>query len=403
MKRNQPFFRFERASPASILGANDSLHHSLSEFHRIFITDYLEWHAYERAAYEGTLRLNEGHHLTAPVRPPRMLIVRSDLSITHGLGDRFRAIVVAYMLAVISNRVLLIDWRHPIPLSLAFASSRYTNFTYDDFLAPSQPFNDSAVIEGNYYHLSDRIHVNVTTLFLDSVPRPNISRWFSPPQGRKRENALLRRLSALEPLPACRVFPLIFRALFSPTQKLRDALSARLQTSPISSLNAEKTTYVGVHARLGYGLGEVKSDATRFDLAQSGSSIRGMARCFSASAVDLYKKIEPGTSRKQPQFFLATDTPSFRSVLERELSRRLPGAALTYVNADVKHIRDLQVKTESDIQTFMDIFVDIFLLSWSDAMTNLRSGFSDLGVWMGGICEQHVVTSEECAIGYGVP
>lgn len=401
LSRPLPAFRFESASHQILSDPNTTVSHSLRSFHQLVVKDYLQWHARKRAAYQAAIRRASSPRSTNAPRPPRMLVLRSDLSLTHGLGDRFRAIITAYLLAVLSNRLLLIDWRKPIPLSTAFASPPGVNFTYDDFLAPSHPYDDSAIIQGNYYHISDSVHVNVTTLFLDSVPRPNITRWFVPPPSRKSANKLLQRLSLLHPLPPCRAIPILFRALFTPTPALRIALNRRLHTPPIATLDAEYMPYVAIHARLGYGLGEIKKDASRFDLARSGTTLHGMAKCFANSAMQLSNEIHKGYKSKRhwyrPHFFLATDTPSFRPLVAQELGNKMPSSVLTYVDADVKHVRELQVSAHDDIGMFMDMFVDVFLLSWSNALLNLRSGFSDLAVWMGGVCNQRVVTYKECA------
>lgn len=154
----------------------------------------------------------------------------------------------------------------------------------------------------------------------------------------------------------------------------------------LNALNAGVELYVAIHARLGYGLGELRKDASRFDLSRTVTSLRGTARFFAHGAADLAVSQLRGGRAKKAQFFLATDTPEFRPLLALELGDRLPSARLTFVDGEtVRHVRELTVIEDDDVRLFMDMFVVVFLLSWSDAMINLRSGFSDLGVWMGGV------------------
>lgn len=386
-------FPYEYLSAQTLAAGDPHVAQSIAAFQKLVIDNYVSWHTRTRASYEAARvkgRL---------IKPPRLLVVRSDLSLTHGLGDRFRGIVTAYFLAVLSRRLFLIDWRAPIPLSLAFVSPSEANFTYDETLAPHYPFNDSFVVQGNYYHMSDYYKTNVTTLFLDSVPKPNVTRWFNPPERRRRDNWLLNRLAKYKELEPCVVIPLIFRALFRPTPLLRTTLGHRINQRQMKALKiSDGTPFMAIHARLGYGLGEIQTDSGRFDLQRSGTSMLGMARCF-VDAVAAH--VEWSTPSSEPRVFLATDTPEFRPLVSTELAKRVPKAHLVSMDADVKHVRDLSAKTQKDIDSFMDTFVDVFLLSSASVLFNLRSGFSDLAVWMGATCRQHLITYEHCSNKFG--
>lgn len=390
-----PVFPFERANVQELAHGNATMMRSIKTFERLAITDYTEWHALTRNALEIALAEK------SPKHPPRLLVVRSDLSLTHGLGDRFRGIVSAYFIAVLSRRLLLIDWTAPIPLTTVFISPSQANFTYDPRLLPSvAPYNDSQVVSGNYYYQTDTHHVNTTTLFLDSVPLPNVTRWFTAPEYRRQNNFLLHRLSRLHPLPPCVAIPLVLRNLFQSTPELQAAIRQRLLTPTLQKLiSVNNEPYIALHARLGYGLGELEKDARRFDLQRAGTSLRGMARCFVDTALAHSNQY---SSSSAPQFFLATDTPEFQPLVASELAARLPTATLAYVDVDVKHLRDLSVDVGHDVATFMNTFLDLFLMSSATSIINLRSGFSDLAVWMGALCNQYVVTHDECAEKYGI-
>lgn len=390
-------FPYETAASHANLTVHPDLTHSLQSFRTLVVNDYLHWHARERLSYEAALRsaARSGKPLS---RPSRLLIVRSDLSLSHGLGDRFRAIVSAYFLAVLSNRLLLIDWKQPIPLTAAFIPSAAANFTYDESLLPSAPYDDSAIIEGNYYHRTDSTHTEVTTLFMDSVPRPNITRWFSPPDYRREKNAVLGRLSMLQPLPACAVVPHLLNTVFTPTAALRDSIRRRLKSARLARLVSPRASYTAVHARLGLGIGEARKDAGRFNLTRLGTSLRGMARCFVDAVLDTT------ASKRQSRFsiFLATDTPTFRHIFAEEVRRQAPHVDTVFLDAEVKHVRNLDASAKDDMSIYLDTFVELLFLAKAERIVHLRSGFADLAAWMGGTCNKRVLGYEECAASHGI-
>lgn len=394
-------FPYEAKSTLQLVDGDQRLRNDLNFLNKLLVTDYEAWHRRTRAAFEKRHRryISTAKPSRRP-QPPRTIVVRSDESLSHGLGDRFRGIISAYLMAVLSRRLLLIDWQSPIPLHSAFALGLKTNFSYDPQLVSLPPRDgDAAVITGSFIFQMEHVLKNVTTLYLDSVPRPALHLLFKAPTRKQQSNQVLRALSKLHrsPLEPCHIMPLLFRVLFKPTDKLRSYFIQKLSDPPLSALR--DTAYYSIHSRLGYGLGELRKDASRFDLGRQGLNLSTMAQCMARISHGQKKSHAVREGNSPAFFFLATDTPAFRTLLARELERQDPSATLTTTGEQIKHVRTLDKENDEDVDLFFHSFLDILVLSRGGGIVHLRSGFADLAVWMGAMCEQRVVTSEECVHG----
>lgn len=318
----------------------------------------------------------------------------TDVSITHGLGDRLRGILHAYICAVISKRVLLVSWNEPIPLSILFRNSLSANFTHDESVFAPSIFPDGATdtktITGNYFHNWNMEKDSTQTLYLDSVPDPTVRDWFHAPLARK--NIVLRELSKIGELQPYEVFPLIFKALFSSTDALRKNLRQSTKRLGMQSLVSTRK-YISIHARLGLGTNELNKAGKRFNLASKGLSEESMAECFAEEAMKVAKRRGLDES---PVFYIATDTPDFRRLLQRALKSKMKNGYVFSGDWDVKHIRELNSEDGKDIIKYMNTFLDIFLLAKADAIVYLKSGFANLAIWMGGIEDQTLIKHEQC-------
>ena len=153
-------------------------------------------------------------------------------------------------------------------------------------------------------------------------------------------------------------------------------------------------SFIGVHARLGYGLHEEDKDARRFDLKRAGLDLDRMAQCF-ANHLNPQLDINSTNIQIRRPVFLATDTPAFREAFGTQLGTEV--SALKAVTP--RHVRELG---HAQTGALLDTFAELYLLSWSDVVVHLPSGFADLAVWMGAIEKQVVVEREECASRFGV-
>lgn len=370
-KKEQPKFPFENAVDDILssphISMNKNVSHSIQTFSEIVLTDYHEKHSRKPG--------NE-----------KFFVARLDRSPTHGLGDRVRAVITGFFLSVISNRKFLIQWTTPIPLSTIFTSSHPSlNFTYDPLIHKDD--DDDVVVNGQFYWRMDS-YENISVVYLDSVPEPNVTVWFQPSSATKNNDILLRLSKLSTALPTCITMPIILKSILKPTPQLRKWIYSR--TSKMSLLNR---SYISVHARLGYGLNEDEKDSSRFDLNRRGTSLKGMAKCLAYYTISKSAHME--------YIYLATDTSSFTPLFIEQVKRFAPKKKVVFLNSNVKHIRDLGRGTEEDKSLLFDTFTDLFLLAGGNAIVNLRSGFSDLAAWMGAICNQTVITHEDCARRFG--
>lgn len=304
------------------------------------------------------------------------------------------------------------------------------------------------VTNGNLYH-TELKYANVHTLYMDSVPAPNVTRWFQPPPYRKAGNKLLNKLSTEIKLrdaiamTALHVIPLILQAIFTPSQALRARIAERM---PLELKRTGWRDYIAVHARLGYGLEEESLDAGRFDLELKGLSVKAMAECFASKVMKLgdnpNSKSDHSSSTFSPlsrssangnawshkkkkktiTVFVATDTPQFRTMfadaMEKAANDISQGNRDNMSTADVVHsfnvvaiddlvpvhIRDITMKQadkEKAVNDLLDTFVDLFLLGRAGTLVHLESGFSDLAMWMGCSTRRVVMSRDTCAERYG--
>lgn len=376
-----PSFPYESCKRTDLTSHTVSLE-QVSLVNTTLIRSYITWHSATRT------RIESAYANGKPVYVP-LLVVRTDISLTHGVGDRIRALVHAYMCALLSRRLLLIQWTKPVSLSHVFQLGLHTNFTYDEDVFKTRLKEDgrldARVIQGNYIYRMHDARLQQQTLFLDSVPRPNTTLWFNAPKYMTERHAELRMIRGV-PMKEWQIVPMILRALLIPTHALRLHIAHALRDLHVHNGNATESGYVSVHARLGYGLDEVSKDSQRFNLSRHGLHLHSIANCLTRKAISLTH-----THKMHPVFYLATDTPNFRPHFIRRVTEAGGRVVRGVEEREVRHIRDVD-----DARGMMDAFVDVFLLARGKAVVCLRSGFADLAVWMGAVEYVDVVGYDEC-------
>ena len=379
-------FPFETATPFT-LAQHDSLRqHQIFAVNKIIVSSYTSWHASQRILAEKAYKNGHKYHV-------RTLVVRTDASNIHGLADRLHAILYAYICAVISNRLLLISWNEPLPLSIFFNNSLGTNFTYDEsvfspFVFPNGT-KDKKIITGQYLY-DKKMEIDSTqTLYLDSVPELRVRDWFHAPS--RRNNTVLEELTKIGELQQYEIFPLIFRVLFSSTDALRKKLKQSTKRLGMWNLVNNKK-YISIHAHLNLGAGESYEGGKRYSLVKN-LSMEAMAECYAVEAVKVAKRRK---MEESPVFFVATDSPEFKSLLREALEKRMKKPKVFIGDWDVKDFRDLASGNREDLTKHMNMFLDIFLLASADAIVYAKSGFANLAIWMGGIEDQTLVKHGQC-------
>lgn len=198
---------------------------------------------------------------------------------------------------------------------------------------------------------------------------------------------LSRALNNLQPeaLPgAAQLFTEMFAAMFDAQRSLN-----RLLVQLPAGRAVLSSPFVGVHARLGEGVGESKG---RFAVGDR----KAAASCLAIAA----KKAND--RQRVRRFFLATDTPGFLKLFERAVVRQMPGAmVIGGGGAGPVHTCRCGGDEEGADEKCMQTFLELLLLAKGKALVGSRSGFSEIARHIGNVSDYSVVGLKRCVIGKG--
>lgn len=139
--------------------------------------------------------------------------------------------------------------------------------------------------------------------------------------------------------------------------------------------------FIGVHARLGTGLGE---SGPRFS---SGRSQGRVAECFVKSALAF------GDAHDIHKYYLATDTVPFRDVFERVLLRVRPNASLIRFDDIVPvHTKGCKNNASECTSTMLELVV----LSKSSYIVASKSSFSKVAGYIGNVTVESLGVITDC-------
>lgn len=395
-------FFFEKATSQSVVEGYAKagiLRREIANLELVLVSDYVKWHSNKVSG------IKRGNESLSKVQT--MIFFGNGRH--HGLGDRFRGIMFAYLLCVFTERVLLIQWDEPYPLSRIFVNGIGTNFTYDPmYFTPSQLSNGSedAIHVGDVKSMHDlpKVLSSAQTVWFECEPRVN---WREVFEVLEEFPALpiSRKLSKFLPFEvrpqATSVLPLILRALFRPSPEFKKLMSARMlyehrfslsriwARSPLRKIRVTHP-YVSVHARLGHGVGE---HTKRFDLESVRLTLESLADCMANQALELARKVELADP---PRFYLATDTVEFRGLFEKAVARLDKRVTVMYGLWNVRHVKDIHQRRAGDLSMYMYTMLDVYLLSKGKAAVCGRSGFCTLATWMGGIGSTSYFKRDSC-------
>ncbi|CAN8065721.1 unnamed protein product [Agarophyton chilense] len=399
-KRSEVYasFFFEQASPESLSVRNNRLSrreiqivkNSISALSRVLIDRYVTWHN------SIVTKVQKGELDGSAVRT--LVFVGHEGG--HGLGDRLRGLLLAYLCAVMSDRLLLIHWQDPFPLSSVLVNNLGSNFTYDEALFPSRLKKDgqpdvkkvrkASLQDLHFFFGSKGYH---TKIMFACEPPPSFEGLFN---ATKKFPSLATSIE-LEKIMPFRVpisekqfFPLVFKVLFRPSRKLRNMMKetvdkptlyspSRLWTGGLLKRIDISKPFIALHARLGYGLGEY---IKRFENQMEGRTMESIANCMARKAMIL---AEQEKVTNPPRFYLACDTTKFRLLLKRALLRMDGRTQVMYGTWEIKHVRDMVERTKNDLKLFMYTFIDLYVLSKGKAILRGNSGFPNLAIWMGAV------------------
>eukprot|EP00172_Hildenbrandia_rubra_P000726 Plantae.Rhodophyta-Hildenbrandia_rubra.ctg14.p1 GENE.Plantae.Rhodophyta-Hildenbrandia_rubra.ctg14~~Plantae.Rhodophyta-Hildenbrandia_rubra.ctg14.p1 ORF type:complete len:458 (-),score=48.16 Plantae.Rhodophyta-Hildenbrandia_rubra.ctg14:1283-2656(-) len=326
--------------------------------HYRLIDDYTKWHRKNR--HSG-----------------KKLVWRCPQRFCGGLGDRIRSLVLTYFVAVVNERVFLIDWNDPVPLSDLLVPNlidwrfdpQKDSPPWDSPPNPVKPLVPRAI---NYANPDLILSLPNHTLIVAERVAANFPRVLNASNSRFYNLLKESRI----PLHTFDINRAVLRALFKPSS----ALSKR-KNNLRSALRIQRP-YLAIHARVGVGVGEMKKYAGRF--SQFANNLDIVAYRLVKVVVDR-KKLENITG--SCSVFLATDTPALRPLFEKEIRRQDKSLKLIGGNWVPHHYIESNRVGRSEInahhKAFWDMVLDLTMLGEAQSFVHLRSGFSDAALWLG--------------------
>lgn len=359
-------------------------------------------------------------HKANRFRPGTRKLIYTGMGNKHGLGDRFRGILHAYLCAILSERVLLLAWSDPFPLDTVFRSAPGASVMFDASvdhgrLPPNEVLTTWKPLPFSRAH--DFPWCDCTLLspgILLSSHRAVVIRTEATPSLRR----LLLALQAHNGVPVARrlipalerwakvshgnddaLYSRMFRALIRPAPALLGRLAGlHKEIGEMVPRRAKPFRrgghrgFLSVHARLGYGVGEDRTYATRFNLRKKGASIRLVAKCLAAVAA----KEADDVDLPDPQaFYIAGDTPELSHAFREEIDKRNRGGIVMEVGGDRVHSSKMNATSGRDKERFIMTVVDLFFLSAGEKLVSLPSGFANLARYFGQIPHRSIRV-EDC-------
>lgn len=307
----------------------------------------------------------------------------------EGLGDGLRGVAHAYMCAMLSKRLLLIDCNFPFPLSDVLTLGTGTNYTFDGdyFGDPESDYQAANFRKFAHHHDMKIVMDDENWLIMRKETRPSMNFLLKDVPAHWPALEPVVRLGELERNPwATEFFPLIFKSLFRASSALRSRMEGLIRDGNEFDTKA----FIGIHVRFGTDTKESNFKRFRSDL-----SLLETAQCLAQTAIEMAKMrgVDP------PRFFLGGDSSGFRDVLRSALVDIDSRAELMFGEWSIKHTRHMHRDSESDHDAFLGAFSDLLILTHSDSLLHTKSAFSDLTRWMGGIEAHHIFTRKSCTVG----
>lgn len=337
---------------------------------RFFVSDYLKFHKASR--YNGTRYL-----------------IYSPMGV-GGIGDRSNYLIYAYWMGVMSQRIFLVDWQQPYPVSRFLSSISGVNLFFHEHR--DTPRNVTARTS---HHTSFTRFLNGTDaasmadeqILLSNIRTVVCSRTGFPDSFSKEflSSHLPKELSPYDALNLRwnhKFRRVVMHHAFRLSNRMRhqhlmEAKRLKIRTPYISPTQGiPLTPYISVHARLGVGVGET---AGRFSKIMRNQ--QKAAKCLAEQAIALSKM-----SRSPPlPLFLATDTEKFRELF-RETVKKMSNNSIAVVAGGWKiiHSRRMHLAPQKDMQnSIWGSYMDLALLGHAQHIVAFDSSFPRLALWLG--------------------
>lgn len=304
------------------------------------------------------------------VASARILVWRARRS--AGIGDQIRAMMAAYQYAVLSRRVLRIDWTFPHPLSLLMSDSARKRFVYNggvdeirEALRRQPKWRYEFRGTGLSREMFDYLNSDANTVILSIGP--SVQTGNDAVQGLRPNDTTIPRWTPVSARAA-------IRKVLEPSRELAALVEEAQRELGLCSTNSRcrsgRNNYISVHARLGVGTNESRLE--RF--AGMETKLTSTARCF-ALAVKRYARVSPMV------VFVASDTSSWPAIFETEMKKIMPSARVVFVDDEPMHIHSISPSEGRTV--FLRQHMENLLIGGAQHTIALRSGFPEVGFWRG--------------------
>lgn len=342
-----------------------------------WISRYLQWHSLNR--YNGT----------------RSVVYQTNRG---GIGDNVRAMLDVYALAVLTQRLFLIDMRKPYPISILVSESSQKRFIVNDtrldaavkekkpWIASLKLPNDAANAPKLMLKL---LREGTNTVVLNSGPRVT-----SAALNAELAELKIRNSQSSPPRFSQMTQRAITRSLLEPSLALSMSFNATLSRLQLCIDNiycpSGSSRYVAVHARLGGGVGE--GNHRRFAFIKG--SEEKLAKCYAREV----GKIARIAKLREPVVYIATDTLTFRPTLHRHLVQEIQNVRVVHLQQDVRHINRIPVGTAVGLDIFKSQHEEMLLLGHATHIVAMWSGFSRAAFWRGNAEKLKYITKDGCRL-----
>lgn len=350
------------------------------------LKDYTSWH---RSARDCLISDR------CTVKPKTIVFTCRD-GCSGGLGDRFRGMELVFLLALFSKRLFLIDWpagpNNVAPLETAFQpvsidwripdglNANLSSFEHLNWSFKKDTHLPLPSKNGNNFFLNIRTQ-NFTASIADfdniaiSSNAPHSLHFDLLRNKQKMEN--FKDLHSNNVRPGV-VIQMIVHILFRPTDVV-------LKYSMNASFESD-SEYIAVHARIGDDTGE--SDRTRFtELSPNIETVSlNLLSCAQKVAREQSKAKKKPTHLLSKQIFLASDSERLKEVFMYHAGRRNISVKTTSGKAlhlGKNHEEVILQSYQDQCKAFLNVFVDLWLLSKANYIITTGSGFSKAAFHLG--------------------
>lgn len=346
---------------------------NFSKFRLFWIEDYLKWHSLHR--YDGTART---------------LVYKVQ---NTGFGDIFRGLLTSYYIAVLSKRVLLVEYPPHEHLRELLELPNEIDFFFGESDAEREKKGEIKIINDKrltrkgtpktLLSFLKAARTKVRTLKIIHAKTSQltalIAEWHSLYNDSHHSPSQCSHLQALE------LQRILLHEVFQPSRQLR-----KKKMQFLRRVDLKPGKYVSVHARIGAGVREEQFSRFRSVVA----NVEHVARCLARVALEQFQEDE----RDAKDIFLATDTIQFRSIFREAVFNRS-----RYVRVVVPdwnhtgHITHISRRKRGRVENILNTFTELLVLGNAKRVVHLYSGFPILAFKMGNADSSTRVDADGCA------